>query len=189
LSVNPGPSQPPDIHASPAARVEALSALIGPDAVSRWCAGLLAGTIAHDDPDQPPLTWLGGPHAAALVLLPELGAHAYWPRVWGARGLRYAWAPEAGPAVVDALRDDAWRVREMAARVASRRELGEAQDQLIALLGDEVPRVRVAAARALARVGEAESVAALIPLIDDKDRRVGRVAAAALEELNARLDR
>jgi hypothetical protein len=166
-----------------------LSALIGPAAVARWCAGLLAGTIAHDDPDQPPLTWVGGPHAAALQILPELGPHAYWPRVWGARGLRHAWASEAAPAVVDALRDEAWRVREMAVRVASQRELGEAQEQLIALLGDDVPRVRVAAARALARVGESESVAALIPLIDDRDRRVGRVAAAALAELNARLDR
>ena len=55
----------------------------------------------------------------------------YWFRVWGARGLLWAWDDSATPALLAAFGDEAWRVREMAAKV---------------------PRVRAAAQRAVARL-------------------------------------
>jgi hypothetical protein len=47
--------------------------------------------------------------------------------------LLYAWAEEADGAVVAALADDHWRVREMAAKVVARRRIGAALDPVAAL--------------------------------------------------------
>ena len=66
--------------------------------------------------------------------------NSYWARVWAARALRYVWAESAAPAVVAALGDEHWRVREMAAKVVGDRELGEAAERLVGLLDDGTPR-------------------------------------------------
>ncbi len=114
----------------------------------------------------------------------------YWPRVWGARALLYAWDDSVAPVVVAALTDDAWRVREMAAKVVARRELGAAADALARMLADPVPRVRAAAARALAVVGEAEHAPALAAAVDaDADTQVRHQAEQALHRMSQRLDR
>jgi HEAT repeat protein len=76
--------------------------------------------------------------------------NAYWLRVWGARGLLWNWDPLAVDALRTALGDDAWRVREMAAKVVARHLVDEVQPQVAELVHDPVPRVRVAASRALA---------------------------------------
>lgn len=75
---------------------------------------------------------------------------AYWPRVWGARGLLWAWEDSALPALCVAMRDPAWRVREMAAKVVARNLVGDALDDVAALRDDPVRRVRIAATRAVA---------------------------------------
>jgi hypothetical protein len=74
----------------------------------------------------------------------------YWLRVWGARGLLWAWDDSARPAVRQALRDEHWRVREMAAKVVARHELGDTLPVVAGLRDDPVPRVRAAATRAVA---------------------------------------
>lgn len=76
--------------------------------------------------------------------------NAYWLRVWGARGLMWNWDPRAVESIRAALADEAWRVREMAAKVVARNLVDEAQPQVAELVHDPVPRVRAAAARALA---------------------------------------
>lgn len=144
----------------------------GEDAVAHWCADLMRGVRAGD---HPPLELLGGHERWA----------DYWFRVWGARGLLYAWDPSAAPAVVAGLHDPAWRVREMSAKVVRLRELGEAADTLSGLVGDEVPRVRAAAVLALARVGEAEHATAIRSLQHDEPE----LCQKALYELARRLDR
>ena len=84
-------------------------------------------------------------------------AHAAWLRVWGARGLLWAWDDRALPALCVALTDEAWRVREMAVKVVARQLLGDAGPQVSALRDDPVPRVRAAAARALTRLANASA--------------------------------
>ena len=133
-------------------------------------------------PTRLPLGWFGGRSAAGWT-------QDYWPRVWAARGLLHGYRPEAAPAVVAGLDDDAWRVREMCAKVARAQELGAAAEALHRLTSDEVPRVRVAALRALARVGEAEDADAVRDGLDDPEPSVAAAAERALREMSRRLDR
>jgi hypothetical protein len=92
----------------------------------------------------------GGPAGRSILD----GGRPYWLRVWGTRALLYAWDDEQADDALDALTlamtDEAWRVREMAAKVVARRRLGAALPAVADLQGDPVPRVRAAAARALA---------------------------------------
>jgi HEAT repeat protein len=80
----------------------------------------------------------------------ESEVNAYWLRVWGARGLLWNWDARATDAVRRALSDEAWRVREMAAKLVARHVIDEAQPDVVELVHDPVPRVRAAASRALA---------------------------------------
>jgi HEAT repeat protein len=110
-------------------------------------------------------------------------------RVWGARGLLHCYRPAAARDVVDALADDHWRVREMAAKVVAAWEVGEAADALVPLLAGPVRRVRAAAARALGAVGEGEHAEPVQDLADDPESAVRRAAGAALRRMSTRLDR
>jgi len=115
--------------------------------------------------------------------------HGYWARVWAVRALLYVWADEAVSAVVAALQDQHWRVREMAARVVVVRELAQAADALLGDVDDPTPRVRIAVARALAVVGEAEHAHGLQTIRADPEPLVAASGAAALQALSRRLDR
>lgn len=168
---------------SPAGSVRAATGRWGEGEVVRRCASLLRGR----GDDEELVGYLGGAHARAIVR--DGLAYRYWPRVWAARGLLYAWDPVAAPAVVAALADDAWRVREMAAKVCRKREIGEAGDALSALGGDPTPRVRAAAARALGAVGEAEHAGVLRSLSVGDEPLVRVPAERALRLLCERLDR
>lgn len=183
--------EPTDLRAAPGQRVTELVEVVGADEVVAWCAGLLAGEVARDDLARPSLAWLGGAHAASLVEHGERGGRGeeYWPKVWGARGLLYAYDSSAARSVVAALGDEAWRVREMAAKVVARWEVAEAADALLPLVGDGVTRVRAAAVRAVGVVGEAEHADAVRDAADDPEPSVRRAAAAALTRMRARLDR
>ena len=183
--------EPTSTDGTPASRVAELVELVGSDDVVAWCADLLRGRAAHDDPDRPPLTWLGGRSTPWLVGLDDDGlrVHGYWVRVWGARGLLHCYQPSAAPDVVAALRDDHWRVREMAAKVVATWEVGEAADPLVPLLDDHVPRVRAAAARALGVVGEGEHAEPVHQVADDPERSVRAAAGTALRRMRQRLDR
>ena len=124
---------------------------MGESAVARWCAELLTGATAYDNPSRPPITWLGGRHAAGELRRGDvdLRRQDHWPRVWAARGLLYAWDPAAEGAVLAGLHDPAWRVREMCAKLVRRRGIAAAEPVLDRLLDDRVARVRAAAEAAL----------------------------------------
>jgi HEAT repeat protein len=132
---------------------------------------------------------LGYLSAAPSGVAPVDRSWPSWYPVWALRGLLYAWDPAAEPAVVAALSLDAWRVREMAAKVCLVREIGAAGDVLAELVDDPVPRVRIAAARAVAAVGEAEYAPALRRLVEDVDPACRAAADDALRRLSERLDR
>ncbi len=79
----------------------------------------------------------------------EGGRGGYWPRVWAIRALLYAWEDDALPVLLSAASDDSWRVREMVAKVLTKRHLEEGFSTLLRLQEDPVPRVRAAAERAI----------------------------------------
>ena len=98
------------------------------------CVGLLRQRAADDA-----LVFaIGGPGARPVLD----GGQQYWLRVWAARALLYAWDDMARAATLDALTDEAWRVREMAAKVVARRLLGEALAAVASLRRAGGARVR-----------------------------------------------
>lgn len=130
---------------TPRQSVVAECARRGEPAVVAGCVALLSGQPADDGL----LFALGGPNARIVVEDGPAQRNQYWRRVWGARGLLYAWEDAAAAAVVSALDDEHWRVREMAAKVAAKRAIGAALEPAARLREDPAPRVRAAAARAV----------------------------------------
>jgi len=122
-------------------------------AVVSGCVALLEG--ANADVDAELVVALGGP-PARWALTGEQSGPDYWLRVWAARGLLYAWSAEAVPALLAALGDESWRVREMAAKVVSRRKLDDGLGLVGGLQADENARVRAAASRALIALAKSE---------------------------------
>jgi len=112
---------------------------------------LVAGCVAlltNQEPVDDALVIALGARAGPFVL--ESGPESqYWLRVWAARGLLWAWDPMALPAILTALDDEHWRVREMAAKVVARHLIDEAFEVVSGMADDPVPRVVEAAARAV----------------------------------------
>jgi hypothetical protein len=130
---------------SPRENVRAECARRGERELVAGCVTLLAGGQVDDAL----LTALGGESAQQIFDGLEGGRSGYWPRVWGARALLYAWDPPASAAIVGATADPHWRVREMVAKVIAHRLVGEGLGAVAGLRDDPVPRVRSAAERAL----------------------------------------
>jgi hypothetical protein len=118
----------------------------GKPAVISGCIDLLNGR--HDVDDALVLA-LGGSPAQDVLSGRAGGKAGYWPRVWAARGLLHAWDDRATAAIIQATTDDAWRVREMTAKVIARHRIGDALTAVAELRNDQVPRVRTAAQRAV----------------------------------------
>lgn len=133
---------------TPKASVEAECSQHGRERVVSGCVDLLEGRGG----DAGLLLALAGPPAEAVLRGEAGGPEGYWPRVWGARGLLYAWENWASPSVVAAGRDESWRVREMVMKVANRHMVEDAAEVAARLSEDPVPRVRRAAERALERI-------------------------------------
>jgi hypothetical protein len=129
---------------TPRQSVQIECARRGTPRVVAGCVALLQGQDVDDDL----VLALGGPGGHRVLDEGPAQLNQYWRRVWGARGLLYAWTDEAEGAVVAALGDEHWRVREMAAKVVAKRRIGAALDPVAALRSDPVPRVRAAAERA-----------------------------------------
>ena len=165
-------------------RLAAAVKLYGEDKVVLRALSLIAGNNEGEEF----LLFVGGEHARdeeqillALVVAPVL----YWPALWGTRALLYVWNDTAADAVAAALRNQAWRVREMASRVAAARGLPVAP-VLAELLVDEVARVRASAARALGALGTLDDVDAIRPLLKDPEMDVRRGAQQGIEGIRAR---
>ena len=128
---------------TPRVSIEADCARRGRDAVVLDCRELLRGGVV----DAAALAALAGP-GAARYLDPDRD-DLYWLRVWGARGLLWAWDESATPEIRGALGDESWRVREMALKVIARHGLDELELDVVPLRDDGVPRVRAAAEKAM----------------------------------------
>lgn len=132
------------------------------------CVDLLQGR----EVDDALVRALGGPPAAQVLAGAEGGRHGYWPRVWACRGLLYAWGRDATAAVIDATGDDAWRVREMAAKVIARHGVEDGLSAAAGLLDDPVARVRAAGERAVIALHRSTCSTSRIPR--ESERRVPR---------------
>ena len=169
------------LDASPGDRVALAIERFGERDVADRAAALLTGTNEGEEF----LLWVGGKHAQGILD----GAPAlYWPEVWGARTLLYAWDEPAGAVVRSGLANQAWRVREMCCKVVTTHELPFTAE-LVTLLTDETPRVRAQAARALGKVGEYEDALEVKKLLKDPEIDVRREAGGALKLFAQRLDR
>jgi len=160
-------------------RLAAAVAEYGEAAVVLRCLSLLAGNNEGEDF----LLYVGGEHAKGIL---DGAPVLYWPELWGTRALLYVWNDTAIPAVTAALENQAWRVREMAARVAAVRELPVAT-QLEGLLTDDVARVRASAARALGAVGS--NIEVIAPLLRDPEIDVRRGAQQGIDAIRGRSSR
>jgi hypothetical protein len=127
---------------NPRERIEAECARRGQPAFVDGCVAVLRGGA---DPE-----FVGVLAGSAADRFFDGAEHAdtYWFRVWALRGLLWAWGPAAESAVRDALRDESWRVREMAAKVVAKHRVRRAAGAVTRLREDPVPRVRAAAERA-----------------------------------------
>jgi len=162
---------------TPATRVADAVTTLGEDVVVERAIALLAGFNVGEEF----LLVAGGTHAQGLL---DGAPPLYWPEVWGARVLLYAWNDTATDAVLAGLQNRAWRVREMCTRVAAARHL-PAAEYLRELLTDDTARVRAAAARALGEVGSADDLELLAKLFADPEidvRRAAQQARTAIEK-------
>jgi hypothetical protein len=139
---------------TPRQSIEAECRRRGKPALVAACIDLLQG---RHDVDDALLLALAGPAAEAVISGQAGGRTGYWPRVWAARGLLHSWDDSAAPAIIHATTDDAWRVREMAAKVIARHRVGEAFNAAAGLRHDQVPRVRAAAERAMVMLTASKS--------------------------------
>ncbi|MGL4338854.1 MAG: HEAT repeat domain-containing protein [Rhodoglobus sp.] len=158
------------------ARLAAAVAELGQDAVVLRSLSLLAGNNEGEDF----LIVVGGEHARGVL---DGAPVLYWPELWGTRALLYVWNDSAAVGIKAALQNQAWRVREMATRVAAVREL-PLEAEVTVLLRDEVPRVRAAAARALGAIGTDLEV--MRPLLNDPETEVRRGAQQGMDALRQR---
>lgn len=133
---------------TPRQSVEAECRRRGRSAVVAGCVDVLE----RREVDPELIVALGGPPARWVLDADGRGGPDYWLRVWAARGLLWTWDDSARPAVLRALDDEAWRVREMAVKVLARNRVGTAVRPIAELQSDPSARVRVAAARALTRL-------------------------------------
>jgi hypothetical protein len=157
-----------------AAAVETLGEREVVDRAKALLAGLNAGEEF--------LLWAGGAHAQGIL---DGAPPLYWPEVWGARAFLTVWDDSAAQGIEAGLTNQAWRVREMCARVVVARNLRVAES-VRPLLTDDVARVRAAGALALGEVGEASDVDDIRRLFRDPEIEVRRAAERAHKKLAAR---
>ena len=101
----------------------------------RRCASVLRRGASDDvaGEDLELAVVLGGLRDSGWLAGGKPPGHSYWARAWAARALLYVWQDSATDAVVGALADEHWRVRELAAKVVRLRELADAVDRLVDL--------------------------------------------------------
>ncbi|HWT39625.1 MAG TPA: HEAT repeat domain-containing protein [Paraburkholderia sp.] len=101
----------------------------------------------------------------------------------GALGFALADDPVTSPALLHALVDPAWQVREEAATTLGKLRAKSARDALIAALDDAYWQVRLRAARGLGQLGDRVAAQPLVALLSHAISNLRKEAALALGEL------
>ncbi|MGB8420522.1 HEAT repeat domain-containing protein [Paraburkholderia sp.] len=101
----------------------------------------------------------------------------------GALGVGAAATEDTIAALLGALRDAAWQVREEAATTLGKLRVQSARDALVAMLNDDYWQVRLQAVRALGKLGDATASAAIAALLTHAISNLRKEAALSLGEL------
>jgi HEAT repeat protein len=101
----------------------------------------------------------------------------------GALGVGAAATEDTIAALLGALPDAAWQVREEAATTLGKLRVQSARDALIAMLNDDYWQVRLQAVRALGKLGDATASAAITALLTHAISNLRKEAALSLGEL------
>jgi hypothetical protein len=133
---------------SPRRSIRLYGALVGEGALVEGLIALLEGAELTDELGYV----LAGPASRTVLAGGAGGPSGYWARVWALRALLYVFDEAASSHVVAACDDPAWRVREMALKVAAAQRLDGALEAAASCQSDDVARVRAAASRALQRL-------------------------------------
>lgn len=154
------------------AREPALAALHAPEAAVRLEAVSVLG-------------WLKDRSALGpLTALVTCDSHAEVRRAaTGALGLASAADAQTVDALLSALRDDAWQVREAAATTLGKLAAANACNALLAALDDAYWQVRLQAVRALGRLRDVRAVEPVAGLLTHAISNLRKEAALALGEL------
>ncbi|RFU45071.1 HEAT repeat domain-containing protein [Paraburkholderia sp. DHOC27] len=101
----------------------------------------------------------------------------------GALGFAPVTHEGATAALLGALRDPAWQVREEAATTLGKLRAPAARDPLVTTLDDDYWQVRLRAVRALGQLGDISAARAVAPLLTHSISNLRKEAALALGEL------
>jgi HEAT repeat protein len=150
----------------------ALAALAASEAVVRLEAVSVLGWLKSEQA-LGPLTAVAAQDPNAAVRRAAIGA----------LGVGAAATEDTIAALLGALPDAAWQVREEAATTLGKLRVQSARDALIAMLNDDYWQVRLQAVRALGKLGDATASAAIAALLTHAISNLRKEAALSLGEL------
>jgi HEAT repeat protein len=150
----------------------ALAALAASEAVVRLEAVSVLGWLKSEQA-LGPLTAVAAQDPNAAVRRAAIGA----------LGVGAAATEDTIAALLGALRDAAWQVREEAATTLGKLRVQSARDALVAMLNDDYWQVRLQAVRALGKLGDATASAAIAALLIHAISNLRKEAALSLGEL------
>lgn len=115
---------PEAMNWTPKSGTRALVTWIGRDdalsALSDLLTGSVTGATLVDDFWRLVMSYIGNGQAERLSVDLTGARLVYWPRVWSARAMSYLGDAVAGPALIQGLSDDRWRVRMTSAQALGR---------------------------------------------------------------------
>lgn len=183
FSASPSANRPDHFSTAVTTRVASAVETLGYPTLVDWAMRLLSQETLPDAENDPDITLLGGMEAI----------EPYMARVWAGQALLHAWHHKAEDAVVVALDDEDWQVREIAAQLVGHHELASHVNKLVEILTDDAyPHVRIAAARAIgvtATPQQDTAIDRLQRLVMDPNTFLSAAAEDALGEIAKRHNR
>lgn len=181
-SASPSANRPDHFSTAVTTRIATAVETLGYTTLVDWAMRLLSQETTPDAEHDPDIKLLGGMDAI----------EPYMARVWAGQALLHAWHHKAEDAVVIALNDDDWQVREIAVQLVGHHELAHV-DKLVELLTDDAyPHVRMAAARAIGVTATPQhdvAIDRLQRLVMDPNSFLAAAAEDALGEIANRHNR
>jgi len=181
-SASPSANRPDHFSTAVVTRIATAVETLGYTTLVDWAMRLLSQVTEPNAENDPDIKLLGGMEAI----------EPYMARVWAGQALLHAWHHKAEDAVVTALDDDDWQVREIAAQLVGHHELAHVSKLVELLTDDAYPHVRIAAARAIGATATPQhdvAIDRLQRLVMDPNSFLAAAAEDALGEIAQRHNR